>query len=211
MTPQVYEIFELVSKANTKEEKIRLLQKYRSSTLKLVLSHAFDDKIIYKLPEGLPPYKPNKFPAGYADQSLYTETRRLGYLWINPPVGITKLKLEMLFIELLENLHQDDARILLAMKDKTLSSLYPSITPELVREAFPDLLPSLPPKTKSDSPAANPDKADNNQGTLYESETISLVPKAKKTKAKPAKNPEDIKKNKTVKTKKNNGESKDLQ
>ena len=131
---------EFKGKDSTKK-KVEWLQKNTSSTLAMVLHHAFDPKIVYKLPPGAPPYKVSDAPAGLGEASLYPETRRLSYLFHNPPPGLRKSQLEGLFISLLEGLHADEAKIVLAMKDKTLHKLYPALTEDIVRKAFPALLP----------------------------------------------------------------------
>lgn len=53
--------------------------------------------------------------------------------------NIPKYKLEMQFVQLLESIHPDEAAVLLAVKDKTLSKKYP-INKDVVNKAFPDLL-----------------------------------------------------------------------
>ena len=141
---QIYEILaklaEFKGKDSTKR-KVEWLQQNDNATLRLVLSHAFNPGIVYKLPETAPPYKVNDSPVALAENSLYAETRRLSYLFFNPPAGLTKFRLEGLFISLLEGLHKDDAAIVLAMKDKNLTKLYPGITKDIVSKAFPGLIP----------------------------------------------------------------------
>jgi hypothetical protein len=69
------------------------------------------------------------------------ETRRL-YLFLkggNP--NITKLRREALYIELLESVHPEDAKMLIAAKSKKLP--YKGINAKLVKEAFPGLLTEL--------------------------------------------------------------------
>lgn len=131
---------EFKGKDSTKR-KVEWLQKNTSSTLAMVLNHAFDPRVVYKLPPTVPPYKPSGAPIGLADASLFTETRRLGYLFHTPPPGLRKSQLEGHFIALLEALHVDDAKILLAMNTKSLHKLYPALTEDIVRKAFPALLP----------------------------------------------------------------------
>ena len=49
-------------------------------------------------------------------------------------------------MEMLEGLHFSEADIILAAKDKDVSKVYKSITEDLVREAFPNMLPPPQPK-----------------------------------------------------------------
>jgi len=58
-----------------------------------------------------------------------------------PPSNFPRYRLEMLFIQLLESIHKDEAEVLLAAKNKTLTKLYP-ITKDVVKKAFPGLIPA---------------------------------------------------------------------
>ena len=138
---QIHEIFDMVQKAPSDKAAIDILYKHHNATIAMVLFHAYSPTIKYKLPEGTPPFKTVNIPAGYAEATFYSEERRLRYLWINPPAGMKPVKLEALFIQLLEGMHQDDAKILIAMKDKTLDKLYPRLTEDFIRTAYPVLLP----------------------------------------------------------------------
>ena len=62
------------------------------------------------------------------------------YLFVeggNP--SLKQLRRESLFVQLLETVSADDAKLLLAIKDKYLP--YPGVTPDIIKEAFPGLLP----------------------------------------------------------------------
>ena len=48
----------------------------------------------------------------------------------------TKTQKETMFIQMLEGLHQEEAELLLGMKNKTLNKSYKGLTSALVREAF---------------------------------------------------------------------------
>jgi ribosomal protein L7Ae-like RNA K-turn-binding protein len=101
-----------------------------------MLRGAYDPKIVWLLPEGAPPYKANDL----VDQQhrLYAEARKL-YLFIeggNP--NLKQLRREALFIELLETVDPDDAKLLLAVKEKHIP--YPGVTKEVVAKAFPNIL-----------------------------------------------------------------------
>lgn len=133
----ISEILELASKKETKEEKIEVLRKYDGVTLRTCLQGAFDPNIEWDLPEGDPPYK----PCDFLDQQgrLYQETRRLWIFLKGRRPDIKPAKKEQLFIGLIESLDKDDAKLLLAIKDKKMP--YKGITYKLVQEAFPGLLP----------------------------------------------------------------------
>ena len=64
--------------------------------------------------------------------------------------NINQVRREQIFIQTLETIHPDEAKIVIAMKDKKFDELYDTITYKLVREAFPDMLPE--PEVKKKSP-----------------------------------------------------------
>ena len=134
-----HEIFELLEKASTIEERIGILKQYESYALKTILQAGFNDKIIFDLPEGAPPYNPDLGAPGLQMQSFKKQVDTLGKLIVGYN-AIPKIRKETLFIKLLENVYSKDATILIAMKDKSLSELYPSLTRELVQKTFPQIL-----------------------------------------------------------------------
>jgi len=132
----VAETLKMVSNLNTEEERVVMLQKNHSVPLVNILKGAFDPGIKWLLPDGDPPYKPNNLHD--QEGSLYSQARKL-YLFVeggNP--NLNQLKREALFIELLETVDHEDAKLLIAMKDKKIP--YPNITASLVNKAFPGLL-----------------------------------------------------------------------
>ena len=133
----IAEILDMASKKETKAEKIEVLRKFDGVTLRTILQGTFDPNIEWDLPEGDPPYK----PCEYLDQQgrLYQETRRLYIFLKGRRPELTPLKKEMLFIGLIETLDKEDAKLMLAVKDKKMP--YKGITYKLVQEAFPGLLP----------------------------------------------------------------------
>jgi hypothetical protein len=141
----IAEILEITSKKETKAEKIEVLRQHDGVTLRTILRGAFDPTIEWDLPEGDPPYK----PCVYDDMQgrLYQETRRLWMFLKGRKPELTKLKKEVLFIGLIESLDKDDAKLMLAVKDKKMP--YKGITYKLVQEAFPDLLPANEQTSKS--------------------------------------------------------------
>ena len=52
--------------------------------------------------------------------------------------SLTALRRETMFIQMLEGLHPEEAKILCLVKDKQLQTKY-KITQEVVAEAFPDI------------------------------------------------------------------------
>ena len=48
-----------------------------------------------------------------------------------------------MFIQLLEGIHYTEAELVLAVKDRKLTHKWPSVSADLVRAAFPTLLPEV--------------------------------------------------------------------
>jgi len=142
----VSEFFDLVEKQPTKEGKLNLLWQHNNDVVRTMLRLNFDYNLKWSLPEGEPPY--NKIldrPMGFEQTTLQRELRRL-YIWVNTTENITQLKRESLFVGMLEGLHHTEAEIICLIKDRKLETKYPSITHELVMEAYPGLLPAPLPK-----------------------------------------------------------------
>lgn len=138
MKLSISEILKRASEITDDSSRVAWLQQNASTTLHTVLRGAFDPSIKWQLPEGDPPYK----PCDLVDQHhrLFTETRKL-YLFVeggNPSLKQTRR--EQLYIELLESVDPEDAKLLLAIKEKRLP--YPGVTKSIVDQAFPGLLPA---------------------------------------------------------------------
>lgn len=132
----IFQILEQTSKLKSTEEKIAFLRANDSAALQNILKYAFDPSIVWDLPDGEPPYKPCPYPG--QEMRLMSEVRRL-YLFVkggNP--NLTKIKREALYIELLESIHPEDAKLLNAVKSKKIP--YKGITSKLVKEAWPGLI-----------------------------------------------------------------------
>jgi hypothetical protein len=135
--PLVSKILRDVSSVKKKEERIKVLRSHHPNKVMLqLLKYAFDDSVIFALPDGAPPYRPCTVLDNEA--GLYQEQRRL-YLFIaGGHPDLSQLRRETLFIQVLESIPPEEAELLLAVKDKKLP--YKGITKEIVQEAFPGLL-----------------------------------------------------------------------
>jgi len=135
---QVYEIFDLVSKAKSKKEKIEILQKHNIMPVRDVLQGTFDKKILWNLPEGSVPYTANIEES--PPSTLLKLHMRFKYFvkGLRESEQLTNLKRERMFIDLLESIHPRDAEILVDMINKKTS--VKGLTEKLVKEAYPDLI-----------------------------------------------------------------------
>ena len=115
--PFIHEILDYVDSQRTKAKKVEALQEYRDDSLTAILIWNFDDRVKSAVPEGQVPYKENEVPVGTDHTSLRRET---------------------MFIQMLEGLHPEEAKIICLVKDKNLTEKY-KLTREIVAEAFPDI------------------------------------------------------------------------
>ena len=134
--PLLHEILTKVNNAKDKSKKIAVLKENDSVPLRQVLKGAFDPNIKWDLPEGTPPYKENDAPAGTEHTTLYTEARRLWHFVEGADQKLNKTKKETMFIQMLEGLHADDAKLMIAVKEKELNTVYKGLTDAVVKEAF---------------------------------------------------------------------------
>lgn len=134
--PLLHEILTKVNNAKDKAKKIAVLKENDSVPLRQVLKGAFDPNIKWDLPEGTPPYRENDAPAGTEHTTLYTEARRLWHFVEGADEKLSKSKKEMMFIQMLEGLHADDAKLLISVKEKELNTVYKGLTDAVVKEAF---------------------------------------------------------------------------
>lgn len=142
------ELLNRIDKETNKEQKIQILRNNGIPAYKGLLRINFDETVSMNLPEGEPPFKKQEDrPIGYQDTNLIQEFRRF-YIWLDPKQKLSQMRKEALFIEMLENLHLEEAVTLCLVKDRKLQQKYKTVTYDLVQEAFPDLLPPKPKKVK---------------------------------------------------------------
>ena len=130
------EILKRVNNAKAKPQKIQILKENASAPLKQVLKGAFDPNIVWDLPAGEPPYIQNEAPIGTEHGLLRNEAKRLWHFVKGADNQTTKTQKETMFIQMLEGLHQDEAKVLMGMKNKSLNKIYKGLTESAVKEAF---------------------------------------------------------------------------
>ena len=132
----ISEIFTKINNAKDKPKKIEVLRQYDTPGMRMILKGAFDPKIEWDLPEGTPPYIANEAPAGTEHTYLEVEAKRLYNFAKGGNDQLNKIRKETLFIQMLEGLHADEAKVLIDMKNKTLNKTYKGLTSDMVKEAF---------------------------------------------------------------------------
>ena len=132
----ISEILDKVSKLKTKKEKIAWLRAQDTNGLRMVIKSSFDPKIRWLLPTGDVPFNRNDAPAGTEHTDLHMEAKKLYHFIEGGNNIITQSKRENLFIQMLEGLHEDDADVLVAAKDKSLHRKFKGLSDNVVKEAF---------------------------------------------------------------------------
>jgi hypothetical protein len=114
-------------------EKKRETIKESDFVLKSVFQCAHSDAVKFLLPEGQPELKRNAKPKDVEKKMLYP-------LRSCTQQNIKAWQREEKFMNLLKQLSDKDRKVLVAMKDKTLTDLFPTLTKELVKEALPRII-----------------------------------------------------------------------
>ena len=137
--PFIHEILDLVGEQRSKAKRVDILKEYRDDSLTAVLIWNFDERVVSAVPEGVVPYKENEVPIGTDHTSLRREWKNLFHFIKGGNDELSSLRRETMFIQMLEGLHPEEAKIICLVKDKNLTQKY-KLTRDLVAEAFPDIV-----------------------------------------------------------------------
>jgi len=146
--PSVVEILKLVEETKGKQAKVDILKEYVDrADVKYAMKAAFDPRVEFTLPEGLPDNvvvgDPDT-PAGAMDMAPERFIRiykRMQY-WVKGGLANStskQSKQEEIFLNTLRSLEKSEAEFLLAIKDKTMP--FKSVTKEIAELAGFDLTP----------------------------------------------------------------------
>jgi hypothetical protein len=166
VNPFLFEILNLASKQRSNIKKVEVLQKYSTPSLKTILIWNFDESVISLLPGGDVPYagtdEQTSFSGtlsgkitdavskmkeldsnslGSQDQgrsSIRKEYTKFYNFIKGGNDGLSSLRRETMFINILQGLHPLEAEILILVKDKGLETKY-KITKDIVSQAYPDI------------------------------------------------------------------------
>jgi len=165
--PFVFEVFDVVSKQKTSARKVEALQKFAHPCIKSLFIWNFDDTIKSALPPGDVPYaavdEMDSFKGtlsekiadavekmgelgtrslGSQDQgrsSIRKEYQRFYNFVKGGNDGLSSLRRETMFINVLQGLHPLEAEIICLVKDKRLEEKY-KISKQNVSDAYPDII-----------------------------------------------------------------------
>ena len=137
----IYEVFDEFKKAKSKADRLAALKKNDSKALRDVLMGAFHPSIQFTV-DKVPDFKRVKMPAGMSYDHMSGALSRI-YLFTkdNPrvPEGLTEKRKNEILIQILEALEEEEADVFISILKKDLK--VPYLTPALIDEAFPGLLP----------------------------------------------------------------------
>jgi len=164
--PFVFEVFNIVQKQRSNAKKVEALKKFEHPCLKSLFIWNFDESIISVLPEGDVPYSAlneqdsfsgtlsekiadavdkmeelNTSSLGSQDQgrsSIRKEYQKFYNFVKGGNDGLSSLRRETMFINILQGLHPLEAEIVCLVKDKKLDTKY-KITKEVISQAYPDI------------------------------------------------------------------------
>ena len=146
-TPLFSEICKKVNNAKDKGAKIKVLREHRTKALEQFMKAALCPEIEWMLPAGDVPFMANDAPEG-TDHGLLSQhmNKMHNYVQLNrdklkmdPVIGnpdINKTKREMMFIQMLEGLHESEAYLLIDAKNKNINKKYKGLNAATVCEAF---------------------------------------------------------------------------
>ena len=138
---KIHEILEKAQQAPDDKERANILVANNCLGLRDVLRAAYDDTIVFTLPEGIPPYTSNVSKEGISPTNLIRNTTQFTY-FVKRGEGdkIPQFKRESVFVRLLEGIDPKDAEVLCAVKEKRLQAQYSKVTKELVQKIWPKLI-----------------------------------------------------------------------
>lgn len=132
------EIIQLASAAENQKARVAVLRKHDSQALQTIFRLLYAPPGEWDFDESfVPQYTPNI----YFDQesTLYQLLRNIGKFFVDGYPGLTRAKKEILWVQLLEQVDKDDAKLLMALPKGKLP--WAGLGPATIRETWPGLLP----------------------------------------------------------------------
>lgn len=136
MRESVSELLSRIDSLEDETQRVEELRKAGNGRLQELLVYALHPNVEFDVPEGMPPHTPD--PGIYSHGLFWQEIRRIPLFFKGGKLSHLKERREFLFIELLENIHPDDAKVLNAIKDRKWP--YVNINREIANKAFPNLI-----------------------------------------------------------------------
>ena len=144
--PSVVEVLGLVEETKGKQSKIDILKQFTGrNDIKYALKAAFDPRVVFTLPDGLPDgfvVGDPDTPEGAMDMAperFIRVFKRMQYWVEGGSAQASQSKREEIYLNTLKSLEKSEAEFLVAIKDKTMP--FKSVTKEICELAGFDLSP----------------------------------------------------------------------
>ena len=144
--PSVVEILGLVEETKGKQSKVDILKQFTGrNDVKYALKAAFDPRVVFTLPDGLPDgfvVGDQDTPEGAMDMAperFIRVFKRMQYWVEGGSAQASQSKREEIYLNTLRSLEKSEAEFLVAIKDKTMP--FKSVTKEICELAGFDLSP----------------------------------------------------------------------
>jgi hypothetical protein len=162
--PFLFEVFDLVVKQRSNAKKVEILQEYKDPSIMAVFIWNYDESIRSAIPYGDVPFADAREigvvgnDTSFSDSlnkqivttemidnygsnnrtSIRSEYNNFFNFLVGGNDGLSSIRRETMFINMLQGLHPREAEIICLVKDKKLQSKY-NISFDVVRQAFPEI------------------------------------------------------------------------
>ena len=124
-------LWEVLDKANKSDTPADVIKSHikTDSRINAVLGYALNPAFRMGMPESDPPYIPSLYETGNAPLEVLNLANKLYTMYDKT---VKQYKKEEIFIQWLEQLTPNEAKLLIAIKDKNIQSLFPSLTDQVM-------------------------------------------------------------------------------
>ena len=140
MMISVAEVLDDVASAKTRKDRLAILAKFDCRALRACLKAQFDPAIQFVDLGKKLVYEADDAPFGHNCSTLHMEFKKFYIFMVGPSQNLTVERRRQLLCQICEALHPGEADIFYACVRKKLKRR--GLTEKLVREAYPDLLPT---------------------------------------------------------------------
>ena len=130
----IYETLEKIDKLKQHKRKVDQLKEAGDFVVLTIIQGAYSNNVKFNMPPGAPPYEVNE---GAEEKEV---TKKALGIMVQSVMDkkIVQWKREKIFTDFLKSINPQDGELIVAMKDKDLTSVFPTINKELAQEAFPN-------------------------------------------------------------------------
>ena len=129
----IYEKLEKIDKLKQHKRKVDQLKEIKDTITLSLIQGCYAKSNVLKMPEGEPP------GVEFKEDGPALQKKHFMKLLQSMEMSRHQWERERIYTELLNEVHEGDAKILLCLKDRNLATLFPTFTKELMKEAFPNL------------------------------------------------------------------------